>query len=844
MPGIPGVYSIATNPFIPEVKNHAWSSLPELLGRGSERILSEMLMDCGLYRPVADSSNVKQICGVPLSDLKSGVKHPQNSAQHNSGDRPCHPSKMQSNRGITDVRFLRHRMLYARPSVRASGHVRAGLSHMHVLSRCRDIENAAETIHVMKYIFPRQFGLHNVFTSLADLRDTSQPFMDYTSREQEIARSRARRKYRPGKPPLPEDKIPRRLRGLPFDMVKRLRKRQTRCSYKELLDNYCPRLPKDQIDEMNTFRHASTCAQVSAFCRAAIQNVFPPDAFGDGGVKSNNFRLLMNCVDRFIHLRRYETLSMHDLVHGLSLSDIQWLVPQKAEKGVRMSRSDFDTRKDIMAEFFYYLFDSYLMPLIRSHFYVTESGAHRGQIFYFRHDVWKVMSEPALDTLRLNMFEECRPAELQRAMTQRALGVSKVRLLPKDHGMRPIVNLRRRIQRQQHGNVVLGRSINSVLTPAFSILNYERGMRPELLGSALFSVEDIFLRLQQFRASLKDRGPSSKPLYFAKVDVKSCFDTIPQKKLLRLAGEILSADEYRLSKYARAKLLGGHNQETPGFGAKPTWKFLTKATSDGAGIDLDVEIQSDSTTARTRTAYVGGVVQRCEQRKAILDLLHEHVESNIIKMGNRFYRQKEGIPQGSIVSSLLCSYFYAELERTSLGFVNNKNSTLLRLIDDFLVITTDRNVAEKFLRTMHSGLPEFGVQVKIDKSRANFDTDVEGIPIDRLPAQTDFPYCGNAINTITLDLAKDTARRQTISVRDSVTVEYSKLQGQSFYRKTLNALKLHMRAMHLSTNFNSLATVLTNLYQAFNEVAHKSYSYIKALPRKKQVSSKLIISKS
>jgi telomerase reverse transcriptase len=72
-----------------------------------------------------------------------------------------------------------------------------------------------------------------------------------------------------------------------------------------------------------------------------------------------------------------------------------------------MSRSDFETRKDVLCELLYYVFDSYLIPLIRSHFYVTESNAHRNQLFYFRHDVWKSLSEPALNALKLEMFEEC-----------------------------------------------------------------------------------------------------------------------------------------------------------------------------------------------------------------------------------------------------------------------------------------------------------------------------------------------------------------------------------------------------------------------------------------------------
>jgi telomerase reverse transcriptase len=844
VPGLPGIFAKGENPHVQELRTQPWSSLPDLLGRGAERILSEMLLNCGLYRPVHGSSNVRQMCGIPLCDLKTGKKQAEPREANLPVQNSVTHAALSGKRKLSDIRFLRHRMLYAKPSLKSNGDVRFGMTHAHVMRRYRNLTDTAETIHVMKYIFPRQFDLHNAFTSSTDMRNTSHQLMDYTVREQEIAHVRTKRKYRPRKPALLGDRVPRRLRGKCFHLVERLRRRESRCSYRMLLDYHCPRPQHGTSGQRSTFGQAAPLGNVSAFCRAAIRNVFPLEFFGDHEGEIRNSAAIMRCIDNFVRLRRYETISLHDVVQGITLNDIQWLALPKAVQKSKMSKPDFETRKDILAELLYYVFDSYLVPLIWSHFYVTESSAHRNQLFYFRHDVWKSLSEPALSSLKLEMFEECSAVELSNAMAQRALGVSKVRLLPKEVGMRPIINLRRRVQRHKNGPQALGKSINIILTPAFSILNYEKTSRPDMLGSALFSVDDIFLRLQSFRKSLSARGPITSPLYFAKVDVRSCFDTIPQKRLLSLAKTILSANEYYLTRYSRAKLLGGHNKETPGFGVKPSWKHFTKATTESSGFNLDAEIHSETVAGRTRTAYEGGVVQRPEYRQRILDLLHEHVQSNIIKLGNRYYRQKEGIPQGSILSSLLCSYFYTELEKSALGFVNNENSLLMRLIDDFLIITTDRHVAETFMRTMHAGLPEFGVQVKADKSRANFDIDIDGSAIDRLPAETDFPYCGNAINTTTLDLSKDMQRRKTTNVQDSITVEFSKLPGQTYYRKTLNALKLQMRTMHLSTSYNSVATVVVNMYCAFDEVAQKSYSYIKSLPSSKQPASKLMISKS
>jgi telomerase reverse transcriptase len=62
-----------------------------------------------------------------------------------------------------------------------------------VLNRFPSSDPFSQTVHVMKYIFPRQFGLHNVFTCTPDTRVSTLPANDYTTREEEIAQSEKRR---------------------------------------------------------------------------------------------------------------------------------------------------------------------------------------------------------------------------------------------------------------------------------------------------------------------------------------------------------------------------------------------------------------------------------------------------------------------------------------------------------------------------------------------------------------------------------------------------------------------------------------------------------------------------
>lgn len=114
-----------------------------------------------------------------------------------------------------------------------------------MLNRCCNLDDHQQTVHVMRYIFPRQFGLHNVFTSSVDRRETAMPFKDYTLREKEIYETMRREL---SKEDIHDEeqvskwksRVPKRLRGQAVALVNRLRKLNQRCSYMELLRHYCP----------------------------------------------------------------------------------------------------------------------------------------------------------------------------------------------------------------------------------------------------------------------------------------------------------------------------------------------------------------------------------------------------------------------------------------------------------------------------------------------------------------------------------------------------------------------------------------------------------------------------
>lgn len=139
----------------------------------------------------------------------------------------------------------------------------------------------------------------------------------------------------------------------------------------------------------------------------------------------------------------------------------------------KTSKTDIRKRTELFYEFLYYVFDSILIPLLRSNFYITESNMDKYRLFYFRHDVWRYVAEPAMAALKVKMFEEVNLDDANRMLDSRQLGFSQIRLLPKGTSLRPIMNLRKKMLKR--GNkTLLGPSINTLLKPVHTILQLEK----------------------------------------------------------------------------------------------------------------------------------------------------------------------------------------------------------------------------------------------------------------------------------------------------------------------------------------------------------------------------------
>lgn len=171
----------------------------------------------------------------------------------------------------------------------------------------------------------------------------------------------------------------------------------------------------------------------------------------------------------------------------------------------------------------------------------------------------------------------------------------------------------------------------------------------------------------------------------------------------------------------------------------------------------------------------------------------------MLQLDDNFYQQCIGIPQGSVLSSLLCSFYYGHMERNVIfpflekswepdtthfsGKHDSRGSSdsesdceiemiacaskylLLRFIDDFLFVSTSKKQSAMFFSRLHRGIREYNCYMNEEKYGLNFTVNSLGplgLRSDRLYVGKDgisfLRWSGLLVNCCTLEIQADYTR--------------------------------------------------------------------------------------
>uniref|UniRef100_A0A672YP67 Telomerase reverse transcriptase n=1 Tax=Sphaeramia orbicularis TaxID=375764 RepID=A0A672YP67_9TELE len=313
-------------------------------------------------------------------------------------------------------------------------------------------------------------------------------------------------------------------------------------------------------------------------------------------------------------------------------------------------------------------------------------------------------------------------------------------------------------------------------------------------------------------------APSQKekpqPLYFVKVDVSGAYESLPHDKLMEVIGEALAPvleEPFTIRRYAK---VWADSYE----GLKKTFVRQADLLEDNMG-STSMKGFVMSLQKKGKIHHTILVEQHfCSDLhgREALEFFTQMLTGSVVQFGKKTYRQCRGIPQGSVVSSLLCCLCYGHMENVLFKDITENKVCLMRLVDDFLLITPDLHEAQTFLKMLLAGVPEYGLVVNPQKVVVNFQVSgrVGSYPDFRvLPPHCLFPWCGLLIDTHSLDVYKDYSSYAGLSLRYSLTLGSFHSAGQQMRRKLLAILRLKCHALFLDLKTNSVEAVYQNIYK-------------------------------
>ncbi|KAK8849571.1 hypothetical protein IAR55_004906 [Kwoniella newhampshirensis] len=862
------------NPNRPQVENRHVHSPSSVLRSLPWRILRtrigdegfrQILLNASLFLPVGNNCYM-QLSGRPIYDLydhdKMATKVPLSGStegrkRKDKGKGPCGRCKRKRRKaddeegendntvkaksprvGPAGINIARQKMFYGQPYRLSNGCISSGLPPHHILYKLKPSSYSLPTdrtcLTLLQSIFPSLFVKptsrdNERFT----IKGSPRRIEGMLGMAREILVRHSRIDYQGVlrrsievldediKYPLPA-RLPMTIEGEGFSQPTTQALPDSACTASGVIvaQNEKATLPSPPGLEPVSHR------KVSRYVKTIFAQVLSPVIMGS----QRNVTVLKAHARRFVQVKQYEPVSLHSLLDGIAISDFDWLGYGGDQ---RATQSEMTMRRQLVEDFVKWLFDDFLVPLLKNTFYITETAATRYETVYYSQEEWAQATKPHFEQLQQNLLKELDKNQSFFAL-QGPLGVSAVRLIPKPAGFRPIVNLGRKIKRPN----ILGISTvgikqkemtaNQILRGVHQVLTFEKDRHRNKLGGSLFGTNEIFDPIQELKTDLIQKHGKLPRLFFVKMDIKAAFDTIKQDKMLEIVSRLLDKNhDYCLMMYCL--LLPPASKASQGSARR---LYKTRAIVDNH-ISASFGDHAEEIAAPLRNAVIVDLVRRRQvTREACMDLLRTHIKNNVWQVGKKYFRQKTGIPQGSKISSLLCSIFYAYMENEFLAWTRRDGSRLLRYIDDFLYITDDHSTARRFVEVMSRGFPEYGAEVSKGKTLLSFefDTGSQMVPVCGISddGQSYFPYCGFLINMRTLEIMPDYPRVISTPMKQSFALRSNRHRGSGFVGWFSRQLENRNHMAYLDTAHNDIHTVHFNIFLNFALTTMKVPHYFRA----------------
>jgi hypothetical protein len=473
-----------------------------------------------------------------------------------------------------------------------------------------------------------------------------------------------------------------------------------------------------------------------------------------------------------------------------------------------------------------------LVPhVVRRCFYVTEAAATRQRLWYIRQDDWHSMTRQCRQQLCTDLLEPMgsnSDSSRDRPRKQEHLpkeAFARLRLMPKSAAsFRPIMNMRSASKD--------GGEKAQALREALAVLTFLRRRYPRLQGHSVLGFDEVVHRLDCFRASTmniidqtsgvdqasrvdqtsrvdheinSEHSRGSDYYHVAKFDVKACYDSIPQDRLMAVVRDLLSLhDAYVLRKVDAVSIVNG----------QPWRRTLIMAhVSDDADPHPSCMNGIRSVLVHDRGAYKTVTSQH------LLSSIERHVCRPVVRFDGRCWLQRHGLPQGSILSSTLCALYYGHLDRRLYrSSLRDPRLLVLRFVDDVLVCSRHGSLVCEYVGSQ--GRADYGFQVHPDKTLILSDNlDADGGRF--------MQWCGLWIDRTDLSVWCRPVGEDASELRDALSIDYAARPMEALSKQLASQARFRLQPIFLNAQYpwrclrNTLQSVIFDAEQRAHIVARE-----------------------
>lgn len=377
--------------------------------------------------------------------------------------------------------------------------------------------------------------------------------------------------------------------------------------------------------------------------------------------------------------------------------------------------------------------------------------------------------------------------------------------------------------------------------------------------------------------------------YAVCVDVSRAFDNVDVSTLLGIISELLTAEEYTIVKFTEIVTIMGE--------IKIRFRNFAVPTQEMHDGHFSQKMASLSNGQKSRI-FVDAITEEKISRYNLMEQLKDYLSLNLVKLKKKWRYQCKGIAQGGAPSTMLCSLYLGYVERaclepmitscgaipvisnediasnynfsstqdltslTALGLAcgsrpsvqkqavnfqrdslpsrscpDRSHSLLLRLIDDWIIISRHKAVVEQFASRILSGIPGFNIHVNPNKTQLTFD--LKGVPGLGIMKRNEFieadgsrfvKWCGLLIDTSTLEMRADYTRYAGEHMGASLNVPAQRNPGSALSSKLCHYIRPKLIPVLLDEEINSPLTIRINVYQTFLLGAMKLHCFMHRLP--------------